>query len=95
MFRRLYLDKQMKNFLFDRKSNLSELKLKNLKAYDKSIKNLFFSKDTVIPKSLVGYRIFVHNGKGIASLKITSGMLGFKLSEFFLFYKNNQRKGKK
>lgn len=95
MFRRLYLDKQMKNFLFDRKSNLSELKLKNLKAYDKSIKNLFFSKDTVIPKSLVGYRIFVHNGKGIASLKITSGMIGFKLSEFFLFYKNNQRKGKK
>lgn len=95
MFRRLFLDKQMKNFLFNKKTSITEVKLKNLKSYDKSIKNLFFSKESVIPKSLVGYRIFVHNGRGIASLKITSGMVGFKLSEFFLYYKNNQRKSKK
>jgi ribosomal protein S19 len=90
MLRKFYLDRVLqnrifKNKIFDKEESANEilLKSKRIEAYDKKIKNVFLNKRSFLCKSLVGRRIFVHNGREIVSLKILPSMLGFKVGEFF------------
>jgi ribosomal protein S19 len=89
MLRGIYLDRVLKNRIFKNKvfekeeSTEDFLKAKRINSYDKKIKNVFLNKRSVLCKSLVGRRIFVHSGKEIVSLKILPSMLGFKVGEFF------------
>jgi ribosomal protein S19 len=100
MFRGIYLDKRMKNKLFigEKISDLKgrvvkdNLKSKIVKSYDVSLRSAFYSPRTLIARALVGERIYFQTGKGINSIKVTENMVGFKVSEYSISRKNNQRK---
>lgn len=89
MLRTIYLDRVLKNRIFtnkilEKEENTEDLlKSKRISSYDKKIKNVFLNKRSILCKSMVGRRIFVHSGREIVSLKILPSMLGFKVGEFF------------
>jgi ribosomal protein S19 len=87
MLRRISINRKLKKIIFSKKVFLSveSMVSKNLKSYDKSLKNFFYPTTIVIPKKLVGHRIFFFTGKGISSIKITSFMVGYRLGEFVNF----------
>ena len=45
-------------------------------------KNYIWSRSSVIPQSLIGFTVFVHNGKVFKKLKITRDKVGFKFGSF-------------
>lgn len=87
MLRKISINRRLKKIIFSKKVSLSvePMVSKNLKSYDKSLKNFFYPTTIVIPKRLVGHRIFFFTGKGISSIKITSFMVGYRLGEFVNF----------
>jgi ribosomal protein S19 len=56
---------------------------KKLTSYNKKLKNNYIAKSSIVIKALIGERVFVHIGKEIISMKITPGMVDYKLGEFF------------
>ena len=87
MLRRISLNRTLKKIIFSKKVSVfvEPMVSKNLKSYDKRLKNFFYPTTIVIPKKLVGQRIFFFTGKGISSIKVTSFMVGYRLSEFVNF----------
>ncbi len=45
-------------------------------------KNYIWSRSSVIPQSLIGFMVFVHNGKVFKKLRITRDKVGFKFGSF-------------
>jgi ribosomal protein S19 len=87
MLRRISINRTLKKIIFSKRLTISvePMVSKNLKSYDKSLKNFFYPTTIIIPKRLVGHRIFFFTGKGISSIKVTSFMVGYRLGEFVNF----------
>ncbi len=71
--------------------------LLTLKAKKKKIKNLkIWSRNSVIPFSLVGHQVAIHNGKDFIKIRITSEKVGYRFGEFSFTRKHKLKlKGKK
>lgn len=69
----------------------------NIKQKLKKVKNLkIWSRNSVIPFSLIGQQVSIHNGKDFIRIKITREKVGYKFGEFSFTRRHKLKtKGKK
>jgi len=82
---------------FISKSVLSRVFKESVGISLKKKKSIIFSKNSVIPKALIGINFFIHKGLKFRELKLNNYHIGFKFGEFILTRKPHffKKKGKK